>query len=145
MALTKKENILAIEGTSKPTDYIRTVTTEGKSKRTLRGVILDPVENDLSITGATPLALDATGKNNFLITLTANSVIFLNNLVAGLTGYITVVQDGGTKHTLSYSGNAHGDTIAEPEIGEIDVHSFVISAIGAASAPEPIFGSKTNI
>lgn len=108
--------------------------------------IMTPDEIALSISGATTIDLSSYNRwDNFKLTLTANATIVFTNMSKGQTGYITIVQDAATAYTLSYSGTFHGDTIAEPAIGEKDVHSFILSAIGTASAVEPVFGSKLNI
>ena len=105
-----------------------------------------PKEIVLSISGATSIDLSSYGRNvNFKITLTANSTLLFTNMTAGQTGYMTIIQDGSSAYTLSYSGTAYGDTLAEPALGTVDLVSYVMTGIGAVNAAVPVFGIKTDI
>ena len=106
---------------------------------------LYPKEVAVSGSGSTVINFANYGRNvNIKITLVANATLIFSNIVAGQTGAITIVQDGSTKYTFSFPGTSYGDTIEEPEIGEINVVSFIIASINAGSAA-PIFGIKTNV
>ena len=146
MANRIKENVIPISTSFSGNDLIRGVLSTGESKEITTDNLFNPSEVAINISGATTIDLSGYNKStNFKLTLTANSTIIFTNMVAGQTGYITMVQNASTGYTLSYSGTSHGDTITLPAIGTIDVHSFILSAIGTSSAVEPIFGSKTDI